>query len=249
MSWGSDADQEYTRWGVSNEGGGWALNHVLDVYGMDYRTHKIEMGKCEPEHSGLSSCGPIVDANCQTSIPGLYAAGDEAGGCSWTAVPGALTMGYLAAEKAVEFASSMGSVPQGNGHEQAEAFCNEILARQEGDPWKHAQMFIQNTMTFYNTDYKSESMSSRALEYMDYLKKNMRLMAANPHEMTHCLEIRNIIENAEMILRATIQRKESRYFLLRRLDYPELDDENYFCFLGQQLQGDDVAFRKIKPRH
>jgi succinate dehydrogenase/fumarate reductase flavoprotein subunit len=221
----------------------------MDVYGMDYRTHKIEMNKCEPEHSGLSSCGPSVDDHCQTSIPGLYAAGDEAGGCSWTAVPGALTMGYLAAETAVEFASKMGSVPHGKGHEPAQEYCNQILARQEGDPWEHAQMFVQNTMSYYNTDIKSESMTKRALEYIDYLKKNMRLIAANPHEMTHCLEIRNIIENAEMILRATIQRKESRYFLLRRLDYPELDDENFFCFLGQKLKGDEVVFRKIKPRH
>lgn len=248
MSWGSDADQEYTRWGISNEGGGWALNHIMKVYGMDYRTHKIEMGRSEPEHSGLSSCGPIVDRDCQTSIPGLYAAGDEAGGCSWTAVPGALTMGYLAAENAVNFASKLGSVPQGKGHEKVEEFCNQILERKEGDPWEHAQRFIQNTMSYYNVDIKSESMSRRALEYFDYLKKNMKMVAENPHEMTHCLEVRNIIENAEMILRGTIERKESRYALFRRVDYPERNDESFFCFLGQRLLGDEVVFRKIQPR-
>jgi succinate dehydrogenase/fumarate reductase flavoprotein subunit len=249
MSWGSDADMAYTRWGISNEGGGWALNHILEQYGMDYRTDKIELAPAEPEHSGLSSCGPLVDANCMTSLPGLYAAGDEAGGCSWTAVPGALAMGHLAAEQAVQFGAQMENVPHGTGEQAVLEFIDEIAARDQGDPWMDAQQFIQYNMTYYNTKLKSETMAQRGLETMAYLKDRMRLVADNPHEMTHCLEVRDIIENAEMILRATIQRKESRYALFQRVDYPELDDENYFCFLGQRLEGDEVLFRKHKPRH
>jgi len=248
MSWGSDEDQEYMRWAISNEGGGWALNHIMAQYGMDYRTHKIELSPTEPEHSGLAACGPIVDGHCQTSLPGLYAAGDEAGGCSWTAVPGALTMGYLAAEQAVEFAGKMENVPEGKGEERALEFCSEIMARESGDPWLDAQAFIQNTMSHYNTNIKSETMAKRGLECLAYLKDTMRLVAANPHEMTHCLEVRNIIENGEMILRATIERKESRGFLFSRVDYPERDDENFFCWLGQRKEGDAVVFEKRFPQ-
>jgi succinate dehydrogenase/fumarate reductase flavoprotein subunit len=50
-----------------------------------------------------------------------------------------------------------------------------------------------------------------------------------------------------MILRATIERKESRYGLLSRVDYPEQDDENFFCWLGQQLEGDEIVFQKRYP--
>lgn len=248
MSWGSDDDQEYMRWGISNEGGGWALNHIMEQYGMDYRTHKIELMQAEPEHSGLSSCGPIVDGHCQTSIPGLYAAGDEAGGCSWTAAPGALTMGHLCAEQAVEFASKMGSTPHGTGEEGAYEFCSDIMAREEGDPWMDAQIFIQNAMTYYNTTVKSETMSQRGLENMAYLKKTMRLKADNAHDITHCFEVRNIIENAEMILRATIERKESRGRLFNRVDYPEMDNENFFCWIGQHKDGEDVVWQKHSPK-
>ena len=141
MSWGSDADQEYMRWGISNEGGGWALNHIMEQYGLDYRTDKLELAAAEPEHSGLSACGPILKGNCETSLPGLFAAGDEAGGCSWTAAPGALTMGHLCAEQAVEFASGMGSTPAGSGHEDVYEFCSEVMSREEGDPWLDAQKF------------------------------------------------------------------------------------------------------------
>lgn len=247
MSWGSEEDQAYMRWAISHEHSGWALNHILEQYGLDYRTHMIEISAIEPEHSAAASCGPIVDEHCHTTVPGLFAAGDEAGGIPGGVAPGALTMGYLAGERAVEFAGEMRHVPEGEGEEPLLKFCQEIIARDSGDPWEDAQAFIQNTMSYYNIHIKSETMTQRGLERLAYLKDTMRLVAANPHEMTHCLEIRNIIECAKMILRATIERKESRPGLLSRVDYPEQDDENFFCWLGQRLEGNEIVFQKRYP--
>jgi adenylylsulfate reductase subunit A len=232
---------------VGNEGSGWGLNHILEQYGLDYRTTKIEITGTEPEHSAAAACGPIVDKYCQTSLPGLYAAGDEAGGIPGSVVPGALTMGYLSAEQAVEFAAKMSHVPEGKGEGLTLEFCSEIEARVNGDPWQDAQRFIQNNMTHYNIAIKSETMAQRGLECLAYLRDTMRLVASNPHEMTHCLEVRNIIENGEMILRATIERKESRPGIFKRVDCPDQDDENYFCWLGQRKVGNEVAFRKHYP--
>ena len=65
--------------------------------------------------------------------------------------------------------------------------------------------------------------------------------------MTHCLEMRNLIECGEIIFRATIERRESRFRIFTRLDYPERDDTNFFCFLGQRLEGDRVVFQKHVP--
>jgi succinate dehydrogenase/fumarate reductase flavoprotein subunit len=76
----------------------------------------------------------------------------------------------------------------------------------------------------------------------------MRLVAANPHEMVHCLEIRNLIECSEIILRSTIERKESRLPILKRLDYPERDDQDWFCFLGQRQENGKILFRKHRPQ-
>jgi len=92
MSWGSEADQEYMRWALSNEGSGSALLHLMDRYNLDFRRHKIEISPLEPEHSAAAAGGPIIDSNCQTTLPGLFAAGDEAGGIPQSVVPGALTM-------------------------------------------------------------------------------------------------------------------------------------------------------------
>jgi succinate dehydrogenase/fumarate reductase flavoprotein subunit len=244
MSWGSNADQEYMLWAISNEGSGSAFLHVMDRYGLDSRRHKIEIYPLEPEHSAAAAGGSIVDRCCQTTIPGLFAAGDEAGGIPQSVVPGALTMGHLAAESAAGWARKIKNVPKGRGKEQVSEFCQEIIARKEGDPWEDAQATVQNIMNYYNLETKSETMAKRGLESLAYLNDTMQLVAKNPHQMTHCLEMRNIIECAEMILRATIERKESRYALLKRVDFPERDDQDFFCFLGQRLEGGRVIFEK-----
>ena len=77
----------------------------------------------------------------------------------------------------------------------------------------------------------------------------MELKADTPHDITHCLEVRNIIENGEMILRATLQRQESRGPLFRRVDYPELDNENFRCWIGQQKVGEEIVYRKHYPQN
>jgi len=247
MSWGSQEDQDYMRWAVSNEGSGTGFYHVMEQYGLDFRKQKIEIYPLEPEHSGAAAGGPIVDSRCQTTIPGLFASGDEAGGIPQSVVPGALTMGYLAAESAVEFAKSVKTIPEGIGEAPVREFCQDIMNRQKGDPWEDVQATIQNIMTDYNIELKSETMADRGLECLHYLKGAMRMKADTPHEMTHCLEMRNLIECAEIILRSTIERKESRAPIFTRKDFPEKDDENFFCFLGQRLEGERVIFEKHSP--
>jgi adenylylsulfate reductase subunit A len=247
MSWGSEEDQRYMLWAIENEGLGPGFLHVMERYGLDFRRHKIELWPIEPEHSAAAAGGPIVEETCQTTLPGLYAAGDEAGGIPGSVAPGAFTMGYLAAESAARRAGATGAMPDGRGDEELVAFCNEILNRSGGDPWEDAQATIHNHMSDYNIRFRSETMARRGLECLEYLENTMRLSAANPHELTHCLEMRNLIECGKIILRSTIERRESRGKIFQRRDYPEQDDANWFCFLGQKLENGRLVFRKHAP--
>lgn len=247
MSWGSDADQQYMLWAVENEGLGPGFLHLMERYGLDFRRHKIEIWPIEPEHSAAAAGGPIVDERCQTTLPGLFAAGDEAGGIPGSTAPGAFTMGHLAAESAAELAGRIKKVPLGKGEQPAMEFESEILNRPQGDPWEDAQLAIHNIMTDYNVDIRSQTMAGRGLECLDFLKSTMRLAASNPHELTHCLEMRNLIECGQIILRSTIERQESRGKIFQRQDYPRQDDANWFCFLGQRLENGDARFRKHAP--
>ena len=156
-------------------------------------------------------------------------------------------MGHLAAESAATFAKTIRKIPGGRGEEQVRAFCQSLLDRMKGDPWEDVQAAIQNIMTLYNLEVKSETMAGRGLECLSYLKNTMRMTAATPHEMTHCLEMRSLIENAEMILRATIERKESRGAQLKRADYPQQNDKDFFCWLGLRLDRGKVVFERRYP--
>jgi adenylylsulfate reductase subunit A len=247
MSWGSEADQQYMLWAVENEGLGPGFLHLMRQYGLDFRKHKIEIWPIEPEHSAAAAGGPILDQGCQTSLPGLYAAGDEAGGIPGSVAPGAFTMGYLAAESAAARAGRIENAPDGTGQAPVLEFCAAALNRQDGDPWEDAQGSIHNVMSDYNVPIRSETMARRGLECLEYLEAAMRLRAANPHELTHCLEMRNLIECGRIIFRSTIERKESRGKLLQRKDYPRQDDANWLCFLGQRQEAGRVVFCKHPP--
>jgi adenylylsulfate reductase subunit A len=189
----------------------------------------------------------MVDETCETTLPGLYAAGDEAGGIPGSVAPGAFTMGYLAAESAAKRAAGAGAAADGKGEEELVAFCNEILNRSGGDHWADAQATIHNHMSDYNIHIRSQTMARRGLECLEYLENTMRLTATNPHELTHCLEMRNLIECGKIIFRSTIERRESRGKIFQRRDYPQQDDVNWFCFLGQKLEHERVRFQKHRP--
>jgi succinate dehydrogenase/fumarate reductase flavoprotein subunit len=247
MSWGSEEDQRYMLWAIENEGLGPGFLHIMERYALDFRKHKIELWPIEPEHSAAAAGGPMVDETCETTLPGLYAAGDEAGGIPGSVAPGAFTMGYLAAESAAKRAAEAGAAADGKGEEELVAFCNEILNRSGGDHWADAQATIHNHMSDYNIHIRSQTMARRGLECLEYLENTMRLTATNPHELTHCLEMRNLIECGKIIFRSTIERRESRGKIFQRRDYPQQDDVNWFCFLGQKLEHERVRFQKHRP--
>ena len=75
-----------------------------------------------------------------------------------------------------------------------------------------------------------------------------KLQAANFHDVRLCLEMRHKILNAELSLRASLERKETRG-VHYRTDYPYRDDENFLCIITLQKNaegGVDVARVPVK---
>jgi succinate dehydrogenase/fumarate reductase flavoprotein subunit len=77
------------------------------------------------------------------------------------------------------------------------------------------------------------------------------LKAENPHELARSLDVKSIIDNTELVLRSSIERKESRPIPngFRRAEYPEKDDQNWLCFLAVQKVGGQFKFSKIPIKH
>ena len=125
--------------------------------------------------------------------------------------------------------------------------CAEILNRKIGSHWTELELAVQDIVDYYCGDERSENYLKRGLERLAQLKAETPLKAENAHELGRCLEVGSIVDNAEMVMRASLERKETRRFPSRflRADYPEQDDANFLCFLSQTLTDGKVKFTKI----
>jgi adenylylsulfate reductase subunit A len=122
-----------------------------------------------------------------------------------------------------------------------------MLNRKIGFHWTELELAVQNIVDYYCGDERSENYLKRGLERLAQLREETPLKAENAHELGRCLEVDSIMENAEMVMRASLERRESRKHPSRftRVDYPEKDDANFFCFLSQRRKGGEVKFSKI----
>ncbi len=185
---------------------------------------------------------PIND-QCESNIPGLYAAGDALGsymaGGIYTQVgsslAGSAVQGAVAGEAAAKYTQAM-TMPV-IAEKKLKQVKNEILAplkREAGFGPAWVTQTLQGIMIPNFVLYiKKESMLKAALAYIEELRDHHMpmLRAADMHELRLAHETANMIISAEMKLKASLMRKESRCSHFR-LDYPELDEENWQAWIN-----------------
>ena len=199
-----------------------------------------------------------VDDRCASNIPGLYAAGDALGshmaGGIYTQIgsslAGSAVQGAIAGEAAAEYAG-LADTPVIPDARIAEIVA-EILAplRREagyGPAWVTQTLqgiMIPNFVLYI----KKGTMMQAALAYLEELRDHHApmLRAANMHELRLAFETRNMILSAEMKLRASLMRTESRCSHYR-LDYPELDDENWRAWINIHQSADGSMQLEKQP--
>ena len=209
---------------------------------------------------GHTASGYWVDTNRETTIHGLYAAGDVAGGCPQKYVTGALAEGELAAKaieaqlagnvKASEEEDLKGSDP---APEKIEKYL-ENLAGQEIDAYKH--ILSEHTSSF-TAEELEEAMQKVMDEYAggisthyQYNEKQLKLAgekidqlialadqlaAGNIHELLFVYELKERLIVCKSLIAHLRGRKETRWHSFNEnLDYPETD-ENYFKYVNSRL--------------
>lgn len=198
---------------------------------------------------------PIND-KCESNIPGLYAAGDALGsymaGAIYTQIGSSLTgsavQGAVAGEEAAKYSKSIKQ--PGVSQEKLDAIKEEILAplkREAGYSPAWVTQTLQGIMIPNFVLYiKKENMLRAALAYIEELRDHHMpmLAAADMHELRLVHETRNMIISAEMKLKASILRKESRCSHYR-LDYPDFDDQNWLAWINiHKGENGDMQFVK-----
>ena len=207
-----------------------------------------EIGLC----SGHSASGVWVNERGETTVPGLYAAGDMA------SVPhnymlGAFTYGNICARNALEYLPTVDYGRVDDGFVQRER--ERILAplnRPNGIPPHLVEYKLRRHVNDYLQPPKSANRLGRGLEYFVRAREEIeQLGAVEPHDLMRAMECAFIRDCAEMAARASLFRTESRWGLYHyRQDFPEMDEENWFVHVNLKLGSDGAMTlfkRSIEP--
>jgi len=184
-----------------------------------------------------------INEKCESNIPGLYAAGDALGsymsGAIYTQVgsslSGSAVQGAIAGKAASDYCQGV-KMPS-----HSKARMNEIqkeilapLKREAGYSPAWVTQTLQGIMIPNFIIYiKKERLLKAALAYVEELRDHHMpmLRAADLHELRLAFETSNMIQTAEMKLKASLLRKESRCSHYR-LDYPEMDTKNWNAWIN-----------------
>ncbi|MBU9675701.1 fumarate reductase/succinate dehydrogenase flavoprotein subunit [Burkholderia multivorans] len=218
--------------------------------GTDYRQQMVEMhiseiGFC----SGHSASGVYVNARAETTVPGLYAAGDMA------AVPhnymlGAFTYGWFAGQNAADYVAGRELAPVDAAQvetERARVFAP--LAREHG----LAPAQVEYKLRRMVNDYLQPPKVTRKMEiglqrFADIAEDIESIKATHPHELMRAAEVRAIRDCAEMAARASLFRTESRWGLYHhRVDYPHRNDAEWFCHTWLRKHADGTMRSEKRP--
>lgn len=225
--------------------------------------HDLSQGKHEILWgSSVGATGPAaggveINTKCETELPGLYVAGDSAGtnlcGALYIAVGFGLTTavvsGHIAGENAAKYSETSEKPAVDNDQISGlKEIMYTPLNRAGGFRSSWVTQMLQNTMTpYYIMGIKREDRMQAALTLIGFIQEHLVPLqrAEDPHELRMANEVRNMALNAEMVLRASLFRTESRGLHYRE-DYPFRDDENWLAWTVLKEEDGQMKLHK-KP--
>ncbi|MFB3885987.1 MAG: FAD-dependent oxidoreductase [Thermodesulfobacteriota bacterium] len=184
--------------------------------------------------------GIRIDLDCQTTVKGLYAAGD----ICWIGPHGTYSFGginigftsvsgYVAGEKAAQYRKSLGPVDETRPLEKElkERLRQRMapLTRSGGKAPEEALLLLQEAIVPYTVSYlKSAQTLNQALSRVSVLEKEQvpNLEVHSAHDLVKAIEVENMIKLSRMMLQASLLREESRGFHFRK-EFPYTDNEHW----------------------
>ena len=240
----SAEDYQYMMYWMRHEGNTAIVNHLKEE-AVDLKKNAVEFMTYEMTTRG----GIAYNQKAETSVKGLYAAGDEYfGGVSCAA-----TFGWIAGENAANDSKQTGQPEVQKVREEIEEkidFFEKIDWRETGVTWQEVNVALNQIMYDYVGSIRYENLLKAGYSHLRRLKEKAyeNLMAKNPHELMHCLEVLNLLDIGEVIFATVSHRRETRD-KFSRLDYPfanpVLDGKILVC--GKKGNKPVAEWREIKP--
>jgi adenylylsulfate reductase, subunit A len=226
------------------------LDDFLKARAIDIEKEPLEIMVSEAMQTGpveIVGSGIHIDANCMSTVEGLFAGGDCADQMKIVhmAVAGGYSSGKFAAEYALK-CGFKGLDPDRVREEKA-----RILAprkRTRGVPYQEVENVLRQIMTENVGPYRTRSSLETARAKIEALGPALEeIRAKNFHELMRTMETASLIKVGEIMTHAALFRKESRFIPYHyREDYPDTDNQNW-C--GQVLvsQADGKVNAEFKP--
>jgi adenylylsulfate reductase subunit A len=213
---------------------------------------------------GHTASGYWVDTKRATTIEGLYAAGDVAGGCPQKYVTGALAEGEIAAKSAVEYINATVDC-----HAPLQGSRNDVETEatiKEAEIASHVaeiETYLSQKNSLYTTEQLEEAMQIAMDEYAGgittgygYTEKQLniakekideiesltdKLSASDLQEVMYIYELKERLTVCKSVIAHLKARHESRWHsFAENLDYPEKDNANFRKYVNSRLENGEI---------
>lgn len=239
--------------------------------GKNPSEQNVEIEGTEPYIvGGHTASGYWVDTNRRTTINGLYAAGDVAGGCPQKYVTGAMAEGEIAAEDIVKELNrsdiTENAFSQSTADEYADKLTderikeyNEYLRREDKDTifsteeLEEAMQKVMDTYaggigSHYQFNGKQLKLAKEKIEQIETLSEKAN--AKDYHELMFVYELKERLTVCQVLIEHLKARKETRWHsFAENLDYPEKSDEWLKYVNTRKVDGRiEVKYRNLVRR-
>lgn len=219
--------------------------------GRNPSRQNVEIEGTEPYIvGGHTASGYWVDTDRATTIEGLFAGGDVAGGCPQKYVTGALAEGEIAGLSAVKYIDSK------------ESF-EKISDEDTNYHFRETEKYLTDRHSLYTTEQLEEAMQTVMDSYAGGIKTNYRfnekqldiadckirqletltddLYAEDFQELMYICELKERLTVCKSVIAHLRARKETRWHsFAENLDYPEKDDRNFNKYVNSRLENGEI---------
>lgn len=207
---------------------------------------------------GHTASGYWVDTKRETTINGLFAAGDAAGGSPQKYVTGALAEGEIAVESAIGYVQneSQQDIPDEeiNAHiAEAEKFLfgNKGKSNFTCEQLEEAMQTVMDSYaggikTNYRFNSKQLKLADEKIGQIEKLSDSLH--AEDFHELMLIYELRERLTVAKTLIAHLEARHETRWHsFAENLDYPQRDDVNFKKYVNSKFENGKIKiiFREL----
>lgn len=205
---------------------------------------------------GHGQAGYWVDLQRQTTLEGLFAAGDVAGGAPKKYVTGCFAEGEISAAAALEYTqykTTDGRVSEKEVNTELKRVFSK-LGKQRGAAPDEFEERLQKIMDEYaggiSVNYElSETKLLKARELLKTLQDdvNANVTAGDVYELVKAHEVNDRVLVARALVEHLLHRRETRWKSYQeRVDYPNRDDSRWFVFVNSVYDAQSDRLRIIE---